>query len=46
MEAIKAQVETLEVELEVKTKSLNDVLTELNDLELTLVGGGAGDVNF
>jgi hypothetical protein len=46
MEAIKAQMETLEFEAKVKAKPVSDVLAELNDLELALVGGGAGDVNF
>jgi hypothetical protein len=46
MEAIKAQVEFVEINAEVAAKPAGDVMTELNDLELALVGGGSGDVIF
>jgi hypothetical protein len=46
MEAIKAQFEFVEVKAEVVAKLARDVMTELNDLELALVGGGSGDVIF
>ena len=46
MEAIKAQVEFVEINVEVAAKPIGDVMTELNDLELALVGGGSGDVIF
>jgi hypothetical protein len=46
MEAIKAKVEFVEIDAGVATKPAGDVVTELNDLELALVGGGSGDVCF
>jgi hypothetical protein len=39
-------VEFVEIGAVDVTLPVSDVLTELNDLELALVGGGAGDVNF
>ena len=45
MEATKAQVEFVEINTEA-AKPAGDVMTELNDLELALVGGGSGDVIF
>ena len=46
MDAIKAQIEFVEVKAEVVAKPAGDVMTELNDLELALVGGGTVDVVF
>jgi hypothetical protein len=44
MEAIKTEVEFLEISVEAEKKAIGDVVTELNDLALALVGGGSGDV--
>ena len=46
METIKAQVEFAEFDTEMAAGPAGDVVTELNDLELALVGGGTGDVLF
>ena len=46
MEAIKVQVEFVEINAEAAGNPAGDVVVELNDLELVLVGGGVGDVNF
>jgi hypothetical protein len=46
MEAIKAQVEFVETNADAAKKPAGDVVIELNDLELVLIGGGVGDVNF
>jgi len=46
MEAIKAQIEFVEVKPEVVANPAGNTISELNDLELTLVGGGIVDVNF
>ena len=46
MEAIKAQIEFVEVKPEVVANTAGDMLSELNDLELALVGGGAVDFTF
>jgi hypothetical protein len=47
MEAIKAKVEFVEINGDVPAqKPEGDMVSELNDLELALVGGGAIDFNF
>ena len=46
METIKAQVEFAEFNAEMAADPAGDVATDLNDLELALVGGGTGDVLF
>ena len=47
MEAIQAKVEFVEINGDVSAqKHAGDMVIELNDLELTLVGGGIVDVNF
>ena len=46
MEAIKAQVEFVEINAEAAKKPAGDAVIELNDLDLALVGGGMGDVQF
>jgi hypothetical protein len=46
MEAIKSQVEFVEINADAAKKLSGEVIIELNDLELALVGGGVGDVNF
>jgi hypothetical protein len=43
---MQAQVETLDLELEVNSDATTDSAVELKELELALVGGGAGDVYF
>jgi hypothetical protein len=45
MDAIKAQIEFVEVKPEVVARPAGDMI-ELSDLELALVGGGAPDVVF
>jgi hypothetical protein len=44
MEAIKVEVELVEINAGAANKLASDMVTELNDLELALVGGGSGDV--
>jgi hypothetical protein len=47
MEAIKAKVEFVEGNADASVqKPVGDMLSELNDLELALVGGGTVDVSF
>jgi hypothetical protein len=47
MEAIKAKVEFVEINGEMSSqKAAGDMVRELNDLELALVGGGTVDVCF
>jgi hypothetical protein len=47
MEAINAKVEFVEIDSEVPVrKPAGDVVSELNDLELALVGGGIPDMTF
>jgi hypothetical protein len=46
MEAIKAQIKFVEVKPEVVANPADETISELNDLELALVGGGAIDFNF
>jgi hypothetical protein len=46
MEAIKAQVQFIEVKAEVVANPADDTISELNDLELALVGGGIPDMTF
>jgi len=47
MEAINVKIEFVEINGEVSAeKPAGDVVSELNDLELALVGGGAPDVFF
>ena len=47
MEAIKTKVEFVEIKGEVSAqKPFGDMVIELNDLELALVGGGTVDVVF
>ncbi len=44
MEAIKAQVEFVELSAEMDAKPIGDAMIELDEQKLALVGGGAGDI--
>jgi hypothetical protein len=46
MNATQTQVETFDADVETSPETGSDSMTELQDLELALVGGGAGDVYF
>ena len=46
MQAIKAQIEFVEVKPEVVANPAGDMMIELNDLELALVGGGGVDFTW
>ena len=44
MEALKVEVEVVEINAGAANKLVDNTFTELNDLELAMVGGGSGDV--
>ena len=46
MEAIKAQVKFVEYNAEVDVNPVGDFISELDELQLALVGGGSGAVVF
>ena len=46
MEAIKAQVKLVEFNVEVDAKPIGDLMIELGEQNLALVGGGSGDIIF